>query len=71
MELTFTPTTEYIPLNKLLKLLDIWAHGGAIKSMIKEWSIYVNGIQEFRIRNKLLAWDVVTYPEWNITITLK
>jgi len=71
MNQTFTLTSEYIQLNKLLKLLDIWESGGEIKGMISEWLIFVNGKQELRIRNKLVAWDIVTFPQWDITITLE
>ena len=70
MEHTFTRTEEYIPLNKLLKLLDIWENGFEIKSMITEGLVYVNGTQEFRIRNKLDAGDIVTIPSSDITITV-
>ncbi len=68
---TFTRTSAYVPLNQLLKILGIGENGSDIKAMITEWLIYVNGKQEFRIRNKLVGGDVVTFPTGDITITVE
>lgn len=68
---TFILSSEYIELNKLLKLHGVGDSGGQIKQLISDGAIFVNGNQEFRIRNKLIGGEVVTYPEEDITITVQ
>lgn len=68
MQHTFTLTTDYIELNKLLKLLDLVDSGGHAKSVISEWLVTVNGVVETRIRNKLKAWDKVIFNDEEIVI---
>jgi len=68
MEHTFTCTEAYIPLNKLLKLLDIGDSGWQVKTMISDWLVYVNGKQELRMRNKLVPGDIVRIESLGVTV---
>jgi len=65
---TLRPTDEYIELIKLLKLKSIAQTGGHAKIMVEEGIVKVNGVQEFRKRNKLRAGYVVTVEDLEITI---
>ena len=62
------PTDEYIELIKLLKLKQIAQTGGHAKMLVEEGIVKVNGVQEFRKRNKLRAGDVVEIQEFKIVI---
>jgi len=62
------PSDDFIELIKLLKLLDIAQSGGHAKIMVEEGLVKVNGIQEFRKRNKLRAGDLVELEEIAIEI---
>lgn len=53
MQHTFTLTQPYIELSKLLKFLDLVNNGGHAKDVILDGLVYVNGNQEYRIRNKI------------------
>jgi len=53
--------SEYIELNKLLKLIDIAPSGGIAGEMIAEGSIYVDNIQEFRKKRKVYPGMSVRY----------
>lgn len=68
MQHTFTLTQPYIELSKLLKFLDLVNNGGHAKDVILDGLVYVNGNQEYRIRNKIKVWDVVRYDGHEITI---
>lgn len=68
---TFTLTSEYIELNKLLKIMDIWDSGAEAKHLISDGLIQVNGVTETRIRNKLYDGAVVVFEEEGITITVQ
>lgn len=68
---TFTLTSEYIELNKLLKLMDIWDSWAQAKYLIADWCIQVNWVIETRIRNKLYDGAVVVFEEWDVTITVQ
>jgi len=59
---------EFIELNKLLKLTRIAASGGEANGRIENGEIMVNGIIEFRKRNKLREGDIVTFKEISIII---
>lgn len=53
MQHRFKLTKPYIELSKLLKFLNLVNNGGHAKDVILDGLIYVNGNQEYRIRNKL------------------
>jgi len=65
---TLRPTDEYIELVKLLKLEQIAQSGGHAKLMVEEGLVKVNGVQEFRKRNKLRKGDVIEVEGISITI---
>jgi ribosome-associated protein len=52
---TFTLNSEYIELDKLLKLLAIASSGGAAKAMVTEGMVKVDGERETRKTRKLRA----------------
>ena len=56
---TFTLNSEYIELDKLLKLLAIASSGGAAKAMVAEGMVTVDGELEMRKTRKLRAGCVV------------
>ena len=68
MNHTFPLTSDYIELNKLLKLLSLAESGWHAKKIITEWQVSVNSVIETRVRNKLKAGDVVQYLENIVTI---
>ncbi len=62
------PSDEFIELIKLLKLKQIAQTGGHAKIMVEEGLVKVNGVQEFRKRNKLRTGDVIEVEDLMITI---
>ncbi len=64
----FQLTTEYIELNKLLKLLRIAQTGGHAKIIVEEGEVVRNGESEFRKRAKLIKGDVIKVLGETITI---
>jgi len=56
---TFTLNSEYVELDKLLKLLAIASSGGAAKVMVAEGMVKVDGELETRKTRKLRAGCVV------------
>jgi ribosome-associated protein len=67
---TFTLKSEYIELNKLLKIFGVWDSGADAKHMISDWLVTVNGEVELRIRNKLTDGAVVVCESEGVTITV-
>lgn len=65
---TFILTSDYIELNKLLKIYDLVESGWHAKTVITEWLVSVNGHVEYRIRNKLVAGDVVVFNDSQIIV---
>jgi ribosome-associated protein len=65
---TFTLTTEYIELIKLLKLMNIAESGSHAKFLVEEGKVMLNGQQEFRKRAKLRKGDVVNVLDWQVRI---
>ena len=63
-----TPGSEFIPLDKLLKLLGLLASGGEAHQVIDEGMVMVNGAVESRKRKKLHPGDVVTFNGERILI---
>lgn len=62
------PDDEYIELIKLLKLKQIAQTGGHAKMMVEDGLVTVNGVQEFRKRNKLRVGAVVEIEGFRIVI---
>ncbi|MDQ8020967.1 MAG: RNA-binding S4 domain-containing protein [Moraxellaceae bacterium] len=67
-EQTFTLTTEYIELDKLLKLLAIASSGGAARVMVAEGEVRVDGETELRKTRKLRAGAVVEGDGWRVRV---
>ena len=69
-EETFTlrPEDEYIELIKLLKLKQIAQTGGHAKIMVEEGTVVVDGVVEYRKRNKLRAGAVVEVAKEGVRI---
>lgn len=65
---TFTLTTEYIEMNKLMKLLQIAETGGQAKVMISQGLVSVNGETELRLRRKLRVGDRVDFDGVEVEI---
>lgn len=64
----FELSTEYIELNKLLKLLGWVESGGMANTVILDGEVVVNGAVEFRKRKKLRKNDVVEFNGNQLTI---
>lgn len=64
----FTLTSDYIELNKLLKIHGIGDSGAQAKHLISQGQVTVNGVVELRIRNKLKSGDVVIYQDETVTV---
>ncbi|MBK9103282.1 MAG: RNA-binding S4 domain-containing protein [Saprospiraceae bacterium] len=59
---------EYIELNKLLKLLHLVSTGGEANMCIENGEVIVNGVVEFRKRNKLRHGYEVIFRDSKIII---
>ncbi|GAB4061555.1 ribosome-associated protein YbcJ [Uliginosibacterium sediminicola] len=68
MHHTFTLNSEYIELDKLLKLLSIAHSGGAAKAMVADGMVRVDGALETRKTRKLRAGSVVEVLDETIRI---
>ena len=64
----FVLKSDYIELNKLLKLLRIAQSGAHAKLMIEQREVRVNNTIESRKRAKLKQGDIVRVKESEITI---
>jgi len=66
---TFELTQDYIQLNQLLKAMG-WCNDGAqANAMIDDGLVFVNGQQELRRRNKIVAGMVVEMGTKKIKVT--
>lgn len=66
----FSIHTEYIELNKILKIMHWVETGGQANQVIEDGLVKVNGQVEFRKRNKLRPGDIVTFDDsLNVKIT--
>ena len=65
----FRPSSEYIELIKLLKLLRIAETGGHAKMIVEDGEVFLNGIKEFRKRAKLRPGDKIEVLGETILIT--
>lgn len=64
----FTLSTPYIQLNQLLKMMG-WVESGAeANHMIDKGLVYVNGVQEFRKRNKIMPGFVVEFEGQKVEV---
>lgn len=68
---TFTLTSEFITLDKLLKLLSIAPSGGVAKMMVAAGDVQVDGQLELRKTRKLYAGSVVSVAGETIRIVAK
>lgn len=62
------PQDDFIELNKLLKLQQIAQSGGHANLMIEDGLVKVNGVVEYRKRNKIREGDKVEVEEWQIVV---
>ncbi len=60
--------SDYIELNKLLKLLRMVNSGAEANIRIENGDIQVNGVVETRKRNKLRAGDKITFDEKTVVV---
>jgi len=59
---------DHIPLNNLLKVLNLVETGGEANTMITDQAVKVNGQIETQKRKKLRPGDVVEFQKQKITI---
>lgn len=64
----FELKTEYIELNKLLKLLRLVESGGQAKLVIDDGMVFLNGKVEYRKRAKIRKGDQVQFDDQTIMI---
>ncbi len=57
--MTYTLTSEFIELHKLLKLLDLVDTGGQAKMLIQDGLVLRNGVIETRKRAKIIQDDTI------------
>jgi ribosome-associated protein len=60
---------DFIPLNNLLKLLNLVETGGEANIRISDGEVKVNGATETQKRKKLRPGDVVIFQKTTITIS--
>lgn len=60
--------SPFIELVKILKFEGLSDTGGRGKSMIEEGLVFVNGLEEFRVRRKLYSGDLVAVEDVEIEI---
>lgn len=59
---------EYIHLNQLLKIMGWCENGSEANDNIDNGLVKVNGVQEFRKRNKIVSGMVVTFNKESVTV---
>lgn len=69
-QFTLRPEDEYIHLIKLLKLKGIAQTGGHAKIMVEEGLVVVDGVVEYRKRNKLRPGAVVEVESEGVRIAV-
>jgi ribosome-associated protein len=65
---TLKDGTEFIALDKLLKLMNLVASGGEAHAVITEGMVTVNGITELQKRKKMRAGDVAEFHGQSIKV---
>ncbi len=66
--MTYTLTSEFIELHKLLKLLDLVDTGGQAKMLIQDGLVLRNGVIETRKRAKIIKDDTIQIGDVTITV---
>jgi len=61
--------TEYIELNKLLKLMNLVGTGGEANIRIIDGEVKINGVEAFEKRKKIRAGDKVFYNGETIAVS--
>ncbi len=64
----FSPSTDYIELIKLLKLLNLVESGAEAKIAVEEGLVRCNHVTEYRKRKKLRTGDLVIFQNKKIKI---
>jgi ribosome-associated protein len=67
-QINFTLDTEFIPLNKLLKILSLVESGGQANALISDGLVLYNGKVDTRKRLKLRKGDVIQFIDNQIKI---
>lgn len=62
-------STEFIPLNDLLKICGVVDSGGAGKALVASGVVKVDGQQELRKTNKIRPGQIVTVADYTIAVT--
>ena len=65
---TLSPGSDFIPLNKLLKILNLVGSGGEAHIMIETKQVQVNGAIELQKRKKMRAGDTATFNGTEIVV---
>jgi ribosome-associated protein len=65
---TLKDGTEFIALDKLLKLMNLVASGGEAHSVIQDGLVSVNGATELQKRKKMRAGDVAKFNGQRIEV---
>lgn len=65
---TLKDGTEFIPLDKLLKLMNLVASGGEAHAVIQEGWVQVNGVTELQKRKKMRAGDIAEFNGQRIEV---
>lgn len=60
--------SEFIELNKLLKIVSLVQSGGEAKMIIKEGEVQLNGVEETRVRCKIRKGDVVQLGDYVVKV---
>ena len=68
-QLSFSLSSEYIELIKLLKLLNLVESGADAKIVVEQGLVECNNEIEFRKRKKLRAGDIVIFNDNKINIS--
>ncbi|MBQ7792052.1 MAG: RNA-binding S4 domain-containing protein [Clostridia bacterium] len=68
-KITFQVQDEFITLQNLLKVTNVVGTGGEAKYVIVDGLVQVNGEFESRRGKKLRPGDVVTFEDYEITVT--
>jgi ribosome-associated protein len=63
-----TSGNEFIPLDKLLKVMNLVGSGGEAHLIIQDGLVTVNGATEMQKRKKMRAGDVAVFQDQQITV---
>lgn len=67
--MTYTLTSEFIELHKLIKFLDLVDTGGQAKMLIEDGLVMRNGVIETRKRAKIIKGDKIQIGDVTITVS--